>query len=335
MELRARGDGSDQAGRSGRAQGIAVPTFKPDPGEMRSVSEPPATGARAFHVKPLRLHKRRPAGAGGPSGCVLLQRSSERADAVRLVQATRIRSASASTSPMSSGRGCARALAGGAARRGRVPRKTVHACTSCLVSAGAGALVILMSPETVFARISTSGPSPAGASLVSSSSEVVSPLTVVQSRNAFEPRRTAIVTSPETEWAATIALHDGAVVLVAADGVGVDVVVGLADRDVARGGRDVDRAARRSSRSMSPEAVWTFTPPPTSRSAEVGARALDVDAAGDPVDVDVAGRRRDVQAAERAARGDVGRLRADRQPASRAGSGCGTRCRCGRRRAES
>src|SRR5882724_11030703 len=34
-ELRACGDGSDQAGRSGRAQGIAGPTFKPDPGEMR------------------------------------------------------------------------------------------------------------------------------------------------------------------------------------------------------------------------------------------------------------------------------------------------------------
>jgi molybdopterin converting factor small subunit len=33
----ARGDGSDQAGRTGRAQGIAVPTFKPDPGEMRRV----------------------------------------------------------------------------------------------------------------------------------------------------------------------------------------------------------------------------------------------------------------------------------------------------------
>jgi hypothetical protein len=37
VELRACGDGSDQAGRSGRAQGIAVPTFKPDPGEMRRV----------------------------------------------------------------------------------------------------------------------------------------------------------------------------------------------------------------------------------------------------------------------------------------------------------
>ena len=37
LELGACGDGSDQAGRSGRAQGIAVPTSKPDPGEMRRV----------------------------------------------------------------------------------------------------------------------------------------------------------------------------------------------------------------------------------------------------------------------------------------------------------
>jgi hypothetical protein len=42
VELRARGDGSDQAGRTGRAQGIAVSTFKPDHvfemrGEMRRV----------------------------------------------------------------------------------------------------------------------------------------------------------------------------------------------------------------------------------------------------------------------------------------------------------
>jgi len=36
-DLGACGDGSDQAGRTGRAQGIAVPTFKPDPGEMRRV----------------------------------------------------------------------------------------------------------------------------------------------------------------------------------------------------------------------------------------------------------------------------------------------------------
>jgi hypothetical protein len=33
----ARGDGLDQAGRLGRAQGIAVPTFKPDRAEMRRV----------------------------------------------------------------------------------------------------------------------------------------------------------------------------------------------------------------------------------------------------------------------------------------------------------
>jgi hypothetical protein len=41
-EWRASGDGSDQAGRTGRAQGIAVSTFKPDHvferrGEMRRV----------------------------------------------------------------------------------------------------------------------------------------------------------------------------------------------------------------------------------------------------------------------------------------------------------
>ena len=45
-------------------------------------------------------------------------------------------------------------------------------CTSCelsdeLVLTGAGARVIWMSPLTVFARISTSGPSPTGASGVS------------------------------------------------------------------------------------------------------------------------------------------------------------------------
>ncbi|MDX6465423.1 MAG: hypothetical protein QOI27_463, partial [Gaiellaceae bacterium] len=34
---RARGDAPDQAGRTGRALEIAVPTFKPDPGEMRRV----------------------------------------------------------------------------------------------------------------------------------------------------------------------------------------------------------------------------------------------------------------------------------------------------------
>jgi hypothetical protein len=37
LNLGACGDGSDQAGRTGRAQGIAVPTFKPDPGELRRV----------------------------------------------------------------------------------------------------------------------------------------------------------------------------------------------------------------------------------------------------------------------------------------------------------
>ena len=30
-----------------------MPTFKPDPGEMRSVSEPPAASARASQIKPL------------------------------------------------------------------------------------------------------------------------------------------------------------------------------------------------------------------------------------------------------------------------------------------
>ena len=37
LELGACGDGSDQAGRTGRAKGIAGSTFKPDPGEMRRV----------------------------------------------------------------------------------------------------------------------------------------------------------------------------------------------------------------------------------------------------------------------------------------------------------
>ena len=54
-----------------RAQGIAVPTFKPDPGEMRSVSEPPATGARAFHIKPLTRSAHRRAQMPGRCACVL------------------------------------------------------------------------------------------------------------------------------------------------------------------------------------------------------------------------------------------------------------------------
>ena len=136
-----------------------------------------------------------------------------------------------------------RTLAAQAPWRRRIPRETVHACTPCVLSEGAGALVILMSPLTVLARISTSGPSPAGTSPESSSSDRVSPLTVLQSRKTFEPRRTPIETSPETVCAETSAPHDRAVVLVAADGVDVDVVVGLADRHVARGGVDVDRAA--------------------------------------------------------------------------------------------
>jgi hypothetical protein len=36
----------------GRAQDIAGSTFKPDPGEMRSVWAATAS-ARAFHIKPL------------------------------------------------------------------------------------------------------------------------------------------------------------------------------------------------------------------------------------------------------------------------------------------
>src|SRR5207248_8536387 len=81
-----------------------------------------------------------------------------------------------------------RALAVQAPGRRRIPRETVHECTSCtgweepLSLTGAGARVIVMSPDTVLALISTSGPSPAGASVVSSSSELVSPLTVLQSR---------------------------------------------------------------------------------------------------------------------------------------------------------
>src|SRR3954466_791020 len=49
---------------------IAVPTFKPDPGEMRSVSEPPATGARAFHIKPLTRSAHRSAQMPGRCACV-------------------------------------------------------------------------------------------------------------------------------------------------------------------------------------------------------------------------------------------------------------------------
>jgi len=33
----AFGDGPDQAGRTARAQDMAVPTFQPEPGEMRGV----------------------------------------------------------------------------------------------------------------------------------------------------------------------------------------------------------------------------------------------------------------------------------------------------------
>src|SRR6476646_1604284 len=75
VELRACGDGSDQAGRSGRAKGIAVSTFKPDPGEMRSVSEPPAASARDLHQasrttidRALRIHLTLPVLAAACTG---------------------------------------------------------------------------------------------------------------------------------------------------------------------------------------------------------------------------------------------------------------------------
>src|SRR3954452_22090788 len=92
VELRARGDGSDQAARSGRAQGIAVPTFKPDPGEMRSVSEPPAASARAFHIKPLPASP--PVGSAG--GLPLDQRRRPR---IRRAAAERGRGAAARGRP--------------------------------------------------------------------------------------------------------------------------------------------------------------------------------------------------------------------------------------------
>jgi hypothetical protein len=85
------------------------------------------------------------------------------ADALRLVPSDAMMSASASRAPPRLGK--PRALAGRAARCGGVPRKTVHACTSWCSSltVGAGARV-MMSPLTVLARISTSGPSVVGVS---------------------------------------------------------------------------------------------------------------------------------------------------------------------------
>ena len=54
----------DQAGRTGRAQGIAGSTFKPDPGELRRVWAATAS-ARAFHIKPLVQFSPEPADSGG------------------------------------------------------------------------------------------------------------------------------------------------------------------------------------------------------------------------------------------------------------------------------
>src|SRR5256885_16970878 len=52
------------------------------------------------------------------------------------------------------------ALAGRAPRRRRVPRETVHACTSCALSAGAGAPGVAMLPLSGFDRVSWRGPAP-------------------------------------------------------------------------------------------------------------------------------------------------------------------------------
>src|SRR5262245_5104883 len=69
----------------------------------------------------------------------------------------------------------------GAAGGGGVPRNAVHACTSCALSAGAGARVIRISPLTVLTRISMVGRSAMGSPDMSRS-ELVSPLRVLQSR---------------------------------------------------------------------------------------------------------------------------------------------------------
>ena len=128
------------------------------------------------------LERRRPAVAGlrDAASCVVRL---ERVDALRLVpgDADQLCSSLDGRFGPRARRG---ALSGRAARGCGVPRETVHACTSWCswLAAGAGARVMRMSPLTVLARISTSGPSVAGASGDTSSSELVSPLTVLQSR---------------------------------------------------------------------------------------------------------------------------------------------------------
>ena len=124
-------------------------------------------------------------------------------------------------------------------RRGAVvshERRFMRAPPAVSVVVGAGARVIWMSPVTVLARISTSGPSPAGASEETSSSELVSPLTVVAVEEDLRAAADADRDVARDGVGGDVAAHDGAVVLVAADGVDVDVVVGLADRHVARRG---------------------------------------------------------------------------------------------------
>src|SRR5207253_4601992 len=105
---------------------------------------------------------------------------------------------------------------------------------------------------------------------------------------------------------------DGGVILIAADGVGAHVVVGLADGHVARGGRDVDRAACDLDVDVAGRRLDAHGP--DLAGGEVGTGALHVDSARDAVDLYVARGGGDVERAERAAGEDVGRLRADGEP---------------------
>src|SRR5438105_1144353 len=102
--------------------------------------------------------------------------------------------------------------------------------------------------------------------------------------------------------------HDGAVLLIAADRVCADVVVGLADREVARGRRDADRAADDVELDVAGSGLRADAAADLA-DADIAARALDVDAALDHQSLDVAGGRADVQVADRAADPHVRRLR--------------------------
>src|SRR5439155_17976283 len=98
--------------------------------------------------------------------------------------------------------------------------------------------------------------------------------------------------------------------LVAADGVGADVVPGLADPQVTRRGGRVDRAADHvevdvARRGLNVHAARDLM------CEDVAARALDVEPAVDVLEPDVARGGGDVGAAEGAVHRDVGRLRAD------------------------